>query len=79
MPDQVREVIDRAAHIQGRSRSDFMIDAARRAAEEALRDQTLFVLEPEAFAAFVKALDAPPKDNPALRKVMRTPPPWDEG
>ncbi|MCW5761197.1 MAG: DUF1778 domain-containing protein, partial [Phenylobacterium sp.] len=36
---EVRDLIDRAAELQGRSRTDFVLDAARRAAEEALRDQ----------------------------------------
>ena len=34
-----RDLIDQAARCQGRSRSDFMIDAARRAAEKALLDK----------------------------------------
>ena len=33
VPAEIRDLIDQAARIQGRSRSDFMIDAARRAAE----------------------------------------------
>jgi len=33
----IRDLIDRAAKIQGKTRSDFMIDAARRAAEESFR------------------------------------------
>jgi len=36
-----RSLIDRAANAQVKTRSDFMIDAARRAAEEFLLDQTL--------------------------------------
>ncbi len=78
MRDEVRTVIDRAARLQGRSRSDFMIDAARRAAEEALLDQTVFVLEPEAYAKFVAILDAPPAPSEALRRLMQTPSPWDD-
>ncbi len=37
----IRSLIDRAANAQVKTRSDFMIDAARRAAEEFLLDQTL--------------------------------------
>jgi uncharacterized protein (DUF1778 family) len=39
--EDIRDLIDRAAQSQGKSRSEFMIDAARRAAEDALLDQTL--------------------------------------
>jgi uncharacterized protein (DUF1778 family) len=78
MREDIRNLIDRAAHMQGRSRTDFMIDASRRAAEEALLDQTVFHLEPAAFDAFVAMLDAPPAPNDALKKVMQTPAPWAE-
>lgn len=37
----IRTLIDRAAKAQGKTRSDFMIDAARRAAEESLLDPAL--------------------------------------
>jgi uncharacterized protein (DUF1778 family) len=76
--DDIRNLIDRAAHMQGRSRTDFMIDASRRAAEEALLDQTAFHLDPLAFEAFVAMLDAPPAPNDALKRTMQTPPPWAE-
>ncbi len=39
--DDVRVLIDRAAKAHGKTRSDFMIDAARRAAEDALLDQNI--------------------------------------
>ena len=39
--EDVRNIIDRAASLRGKSRSDFMIDAAYRAAEDTLLDQTL--------------------------------------
>jgi uncharacterized protein (DUF1778 family) len=74
--DDIRNLIDRAAHMQGRSRTDFMIEASRRAAEEALLDQTVFHLDPAAFEAFVAMLDAPPAPNDALRRTMQMAPPW---
>jgi uncharacterized protein (DUF1778 family) len=72
-----RDLIDQAAAAQGKSRSDFMLDASRRAAREALLDQTLILVDDEAYARFVALLDAPPKPNPALRKLMQTPAPWE--
>ena len=75
--DDVRALIDRAAGVQGRSRSDFMIEASRRAAEEALLDQTLFVVSPETYQSVLDQLDAPPKANAELRRLMRTLAPWD--
>lgn len=78
VPGTLRELIDAAAALESRTRSDFMLDAARRAAEDALLSRSAFVASPEAFAAFVERLDAPPKPNAALKKTLRTPTPWDK-
>jgi uncharacterized protein (DUF1778 family) len=72
-----RGLIDRAAKLRGKTRTDFILEAARPAAEQALLDQTPLVVSPEAFAAFLARLDQPPAPNECLRKTMRTPPPWD--
>jgi len=75
---EVRSLIDRAAKLQGKNRTDFILDAARNAAEEALLDQALFVVSEEAYAEFVERLDRSPAANPRLKKTMQTPAPWDE-
>ena len=72
-----RGLIDRAARTLGKNRTDFVLEAARRAAEEALLDRTLFTLNPKAYAEFVARLDAPPKPNSRLKKTMKTPAPWE--
>jgi uncharacterized protein (DUF1778 family) len=72
-----RGLIDQAAKLRGKTRTDFILDAARVAAEEALIDQTLMVVSPDAFAAFLARLDQPPAPNERLRKTMQTPAPWD--
>ena len=77
--DDIRAIIDQAAQAQGRSRSDFMIDAARRAAEDVLIDRTVFRVDQPTYDAFIAALDAPPADNPKLAKAMRARAPWHEG
>lgn len=75
--DDVRALIDRAARSHGKSRSDFMIDAARRAAEEALLDQCLVRVDLESFDRFVQLLDAPPSGD-GFARLMATPAPWSE-
>ena len=75
---EVRGLIDRAAKIRGKNRTDFILDAARNAAEEALLDQVLFVVSEEAYAEFVERLDRSPAANPQVKKTMQTPAPWDE-
>jgi uncharacterized protein (DUF1778 family) len=72
-----RDLIDMAAKIKGKNRTDFILEAARNAAEEALLEQTILLLNPEAYTEFLAILDAPPQPNNRLRKTMQTPAPWD--
>ena len=72
-----RNLIDRAAQVRGKNRTDFILEAARRAAEEALLDRTVFAVSPEAYADFLARLDAPVQPNERLRRTMETPAPWD--
>lgn len=54
-----------------------MIEAARRAAEEAILDQTVIVINRASYDRFVEMLDRAPQGNEKLRQVMRTPAPWE--
>ena len=76
---EVRGLIDRAARERGTTRTDFILDAARRAAEDALLDRALISVSPKAYAEFLARLDAPPKPNERLRRTMQTRPPWKTG
>jgi len=75
---ELRGLIDRAAELLGKNRTDFVLDAARHAAENALLDRTVFAVSPKAYAEFVARLDAPPRPNPRLRRSLRTPAPWEK-
>lgn len=77
MREDTRALIDRAAQMQGRSRTDFMIEASRRAAEDAILDQTVISVDAETYERFVAMLDAPPQSNDRLRKTMQTKAPWE--
>jgi uncharacterized protein (DUF1778 family) len=72
-----RNVIDRAAKLAGKTRSEFMLEAARRAAQETLLDTTLLLMDAADFDRFKALLDAPPEANPRLQELMRKPAPWD--
>jgi uncharacterized protein (DUF1778 family) len=74
---QVRALIDRAAELAGKNRTDFVLDAARRAAEDTLLDRTIFMVSPKAYHQFLARLDAPPRPNKRLRKSMQTAAPWE--
>jgi uncharacterized protein (DUF1778 family) len=75
---ELRGLIDRAAELSGRNRTDFVLDAARRAAEDALLDRTVFAVDRKAYAEFVARLDALPRTNPRLRRSLQTPAPWEK-
>jgi uncharacterized protein (DUF1778 family) len=74
---QVRELIDRAAELAGKNRTDFVLDAARRMAEDTLLDRTVFTVSPKVYRRFLARLDAPPRPNKRLLKSMQTPAPWE--
>jgi uncharacterized protein (DUF1778 family) len=74
---EVRGLIDRAARAIGKNRTDFVLDAARQAAEAALLDRTIFAVSPKAYAEFLARLDAPPRPNERLRRTLRTRAPWE--
>jgi uncharacterized protein (DUF1778 family) len=72
-----RELIARAAQLLGKTRTEFLLDAGRRAAQDALLDRTLFNVSPEDYARFVERLDAPPAPNEKLRRTMTAKAPWE--
>ncbi len=73
---ETRNLIDRAAAARGTNRTDFILDAARRAAEETLLERALIQVDAKAYAAFVERLDAPGRPSAALRQTMQAPAPW---
>lgn len=73
--EDVRGLIDRAARARGKTRSDFMIDAARKAAEEALLDQTLVRVDAESYEHFLSVLDRPPNGE-GFERLMKARKPW---
>jgi uncharacterized protein (DUF1778 family) len=72
-------IIDRAAGLRGRSRTDFVREAALHAAEEVLLERALIRLSPAGFAAFRAAIEAPAAPVPELVELLRLPVPWEEG
>lgn len=73
---ETKAILNRAAQLRGQKLSEFMLDSARREAEEAILDQRVFFLDDKAHEAFIAMLDAPPKPNAALKKLMARKPAW---
>ena len=70
-------IIDRAASLRGHSRTDFVREAAVRAAEEVLMERTLIRMSPAGFAAFRAAIEAPAAPVAAMVELLRRPAPWE--
>src|SRR5689334_11974400 len=79
IPTTERNLIDQAAAATGKTRTDFILSAARRAAEDALLDRAILSVSPEAYARFLARLDAPAKPNARLKKTLRARVPWAKG
>lgn len=73
---RTRQLIDDAAAILGKTRTEFMVESARREAIDVLLDQRLFALDAKRFDAFMHALDNPPAPGPKLRSLLRRVPAW---
>lgn len=73
-----RDLIDQAARRLGRSRSDFMLEAACHAAEDVLLDQAFFMVDAGTFAKFQALLDHPLPPTDKLRRLLKTKAPWDK-
>lgn len=72
-----RDLIDRAAQAQGKSRSDFMLESACQKAQDVLLDQTFFLLNEAKYQEFLARLDAEPVLNEKLQTLLKTPAPWE--
>ena len=72
-----RALIDQAAEACGKSRTDFMLEAASEKAQEVLLDRTVFALDPERFQRFLDLLAAPAPNEAAVRKLLSRKTPWE--
>jgi uncharacterized protein (DUF1778 family) len=77
LPEADLAIIDRAATLRGRSRTDFVREAAVRAAEDVLLENRLIRMSPEGFAAFMGALSAAAAPAPEMVELAKRPAPWE--
>ena len=74
----VRDEIDSAASLLGKTRTDFIVESARKQAVDVLLERRLFALGGAQYAAFLKALDEPVPPNARLKKLMASKSPWEK-
>ena len=74
----VRDEIDGAASLLGKTRTDFIIESARKQAVDVMLDRRLLALSSARYAAFLKVLDAPAPPNARLKQLMASKSPWEK-
>jgi uncharacterized protein (DUF1778 family) len=77
LPETDIAIIDRAAHLRGRSRTDFVRDAAVRAAEDVLMETAPIRMSAAGFKAFVEALSKPAVAVPQMAELFQRSAPWE--
>ncbi len=70
---ELKANLEKAAQLQDQTLSAFVLNASRDAASRVLGDQTKFLLSAKQMAAFHKALDAPARDLPGLKRLFAKP------
>jgi uncharacterized protein (DUF1778 family) len=71
LPEADIAMIDRAASLRGRSRTDFVREAAVQAAEEVVMQSTLVRMSPKGFDAFMAAVAAPATAVPEMVDLLK--------
>ena len=77
MPETDIAIIDRAAALRGRSRTDFVRDAAVRAAEDVLMETAPIRMSPAGFKAFMTTLSGPATPVPDMIELFKRAAPWE--
>lgn len=68
-----KDLLERAARMEGKNLSDFVLENAVSAAEAIVADDPDLALTDKQWKRFVSALDAPPRNIGALRKLLTKP------
>ncbi len=78
IPVAIRNLIDKAAATVGKTRTEFVVESAKKHAIDVLLDQRLFELSESQWAAFMHTLDNPPLPNQQLKQLMARKAPWEK-
>ena len=71
IPLEVHALLKRAAEIEGRTMTDFVVAAASAAARQTVEEVEIIRLGREGQEAFARALLDPPKAAPAMERAFR--------
>lgn len=79
LPETDIAIIDRAAGLRGRSRTDFVREAAVRAAEDVLMEAAPIRMSAAGFKAFMEVLSRPGRPVPEMVELFQRTAPWESG
>lgn len=71
LPSDLHAMLKRAAEIEGRSLTDFVVSAARDAASRTIEQTEILRVSAEDQRRIAEALFIPPAPSPALRRAYR--------
>ncbi len=74
----VRDQIDGAASLLGKTRTDFIVESASKHAIDVMLERRLFALDGAQYDAFLKVLDEPALPNARLKRLMASKSPWEK-
>jgi len=74
---RTKAMLNQAASLRGQKLSEFVLDSARRQAEETILDQRAFLLDPQAHERFLAILDAPTTLDKKLRALLTRKAAWE--
>lgn len=76
MTPDTKRTLERAASASNKSLAEYLVDTGLDAANDSLTEQRIFRLDGKRWSDLMAALDAPPQDNPELRKLLARRPAW---
>ncbi|MFT2798967.1 MULTISPECIES: type II toxin-antitoxin system TacA family antitoxin [Serratia] len=74
--EEERAVIDYAASLVNKNRTDFIIERAVHEAQNIILDQRVFVLDDARYQAFIEQLEAPVENVEGRKRLMAVKPEW---
>ncbi len=77
LPVKTRDLIDSAAALTGKTRTEFVLESARQHAADVLLDQRLLSLDEASYSKFLDVLDNPPAPSAQLKALLAEKAPWE--
>lgn len=74
--DEERAVIDYAASLVNKNRTDFILERAVNEARNIILDQKVFILDDARYQAFIEQLEAPVQNTEGRQRLMDEEPEW---